>query len=164
MPDNINLKHVSFKTALIAAYDLSKMTKWEIATTADLPLSSVERYLKRNDAYLPNCENIPALCRAMKTRLPLDWIEAQLEDIFPCPAIEDAYGLSGMAMSIAAHVGELCEMVHAQVADNTVQRKEAILSQAKLAEMARHIKAMHDALEPLASGQITDRGDRHESA
>ena len=158
MQQMLNLKHVSFKAALTTAYDMSGMTKGQISSASDLPLNCVERYLKRNDAYSPQPENIPALCRAMKSTLPVDWLVTQIEDIYQHLPIVGASDLADAAMSIADHVGQFCAATREHVADGKVEKREACESQARIAEMIRHLKKLHDALEPLCNGKIIDNG------
>lgn len=158
MQQVLNLKHVSFKAALTTAYDLSGMTKGEISSASDLPLTSVERYLKRNDGYSPQPENIPALCRAMKSSLPVDWLVTQIEDVYGNIPIVGASDLADAALSISEKVGKFCAATRGHVDDGKVEKSEACESQALIAEMIRHLKKLHDALEPLCCGKIIDMG------
>lgn len=160
----INLRHITFKQALVAAKMHSGKTNAEICEASGLSPANVAKYFKEYEAYYPSPCNIPALCSALENSILVDWQVAQLEEMFPEIVILNAKDLTDAAMSITGCVGTFCETVREQVEDNRIDKDEARVSQAMIDGMMCHLKKLRDALEPLASGQITGRGDRHEQA
>lgn len=155
---SINLRHSTFNQALQFAKMLSGLTNSEIAEKSGLSPANVAKYFKPNEDYYPNPCNIPALCCALGNTVLLDWQTAQIAEICPQAAISSATDLSDAAMSVADRVGQLCAVTREHVADGKIDRNEAKESQAQIADMVRHLKGLHDKLEPLASGELIDMG------
>lgn len=156
---SINLRHATFNQVLAYAKMLSGLTNAEISEKSGISPANVAKYFKENEAYYPNPCNIPALCCALGNRIILDWQLAQVEELCPQEPISGARGLADAAMSFAEHVGQFCAETREQVADNQVSQSEAKQSQAKIASMERALASIRIALEPLASGKITDNGE-----
>ena len=159
----INLRQVTFKQALSHAKMLSGKTNAEICEESGLSPANVAKYFKEHEAYYPNPCNIPALCCALGNTVLVDWQVAQVEAVCPEAVIASAKDLSDAALSITGYVGKFCESVRLHVDDGQVSRREAKDSQGQIAGMMARLKAMHDALEPLANGEIVDMGaNNHE--
>lgn len=155
---SINLRQVTFKQALAHAKMLSGKTNAEICEVSGLSPANVAKYFKEHEAYYPNPCNIPTLCAALGNTVLVDWQVAQVAEVCPESIIVGAKDLTDAALSITGYVGKFCESVRLHVEDGQVSRREAKDSQGQIAAMMDRLKSMHDALEPLASGQITDNG------
>jgi transcriptional regulator with XRE-family HTH domain len=88
MPD-FNFRHATFKQTLVYAKLLSRMTNEEISEASGISLAQVARYFQENDAYSPAPALVPALCRAMRNTVLVDWQNAQVEDLRPVKAISN---------------------------------------------------------------------------
>ena len=156
---SINLRHSTFNQALAYAKMLSGLTNAEISEKSGISPANVAKYFKENEAYYPNPCNIPALCCALGNRIILEWQLAQVEELCPQEPILGAKGLADAAMSIAEDVGQFCSQTREQVADNRVSQAEARQGQAKISSMERALASIRIAVDPLASGKITDNGE-----
>ena len=105
MPDYQNM---SATEAMRHAKDVSGLTAEEIGAAAELSAAVVRRYLQRGDEYAPGLDRIPALCRAMRNTVLIQWQQAQLErqaeDV--SPARNRAEVLTAVAR-VAASLGDV---------------------------------------------------------
>lgn len=103
MPDYQNMNAIE---AVRHAKAVSGMTVEQIARAADMPVSTIRRYMERDSGYSPSLERIPALCEAMGNVVLVQWIEAQL-DVPKAPAARSrADVLTAMARA-AASMGDV---------------------------------------------------------
>lgn len=76
MPDYRNMSAVE---AMRHAKEASGMTTEEIARAAGISCAVMRRYLQRgDDGYCPGLDRIAPLCLAMRNRVLIQWLEAQL--------------------------------------------------------------------------------------
>ena len=76
----MNLKDISFKTALRIAKEVSGLTLEDISERTGISLSQLQRYFSEED-YYPSPPKIVAISKAMNTKLLAHWFMAQVEDI-----------------------------------------------------------------------------------
>lgn len=160
MPDYRNMSAVE---AVRHAKEVSGMTTEEIAQAAGISCAVMRRYLQRgDDGYCPGLERIAPLCRAMRNRVLMQWLEAQLE---PTPEIQPAKSRAEIltaAARAAASLGDaqrvLAESEKRGIDPACAREVRSILSEvieecirakAMLAELGSH-KNRTEA-EPLAS-------------
>lgn len=158
MPNNINLRHITFKQALCHARTCAGMTKEEISEVSDINLAQVSRFFQVNDAYNPPPALIPVLCRSLGNTILVDWFNAQIEDVRDGMNIASADGLTRAVMQATQNTGELNAKTLAAIEDDELTQKEAQELQAQFRANGNWNFQAADALEPLASGQITDGG------
>ena len=71
-------KNITAIEALREAKDASGMTAESIAQGVGITATHLRRYLDPNDNYAPSLHIIPGLCRVMRNRILLQWLEAQI--------------------------------------------------------------------------------------
>ena len=71
-------KNMTAIEALREAKDASGMTAESIAQGVGITATHLRRYLDPNDNYAPSLHIIPGLCRVMRNRILLQWLEAQI--------------------------------------------------------------------------------------
>lgn len=98
MPDYQNMSAIE---AVRHAKAVSGMTVEQIARAANMPVSTIRRYMEREGGYLPSLERIPVLCRALGNVVLVQWIEAQLDVQEAPPARSRAEVLTAMARAAA---------------------------------------------------------------
>ena len=105
MPDYQNMTATE---AMRHAKDVSGLTAEEIAAAVGASAAVIRRYLQRGDDYAPGLDRIPALCRAMRNTVLIQWLEAQLERQSKCvrPAQSRAEVLTAVAR-VSACVGDV---------------------------------------------------------
>jgi len=74
----MNLKSISFKTALRIAKEVSGLTLEEISEKTGISLSQLQRYFSEDD-YYPSPPKIVAISRALNTKLLAQWFVAQVD-------------------------------------------------------------------------------------
>ena len=84
-------KNMTAIEALREAKDASGMTAESIAQGVGITATHLRRYLDPNDNYAPSLHIIPGLCRVMRNRILLQWLEAQV--LYPSTAREIRSGL-----------------------------------------------------------------------
>ncbi len=105
MPDYQNMTATE---AIRHAKDVSGLTAEEIGMAAGVSAAVVRRYLQRGDDYEPGLSKVPALCRAMRNTVLIQWQQAQLErqaEDVP-PARNRAEVLTAVAR-VAASLGDV---------------------------------------------------------
>lgn len=86
-------KNMTAIEALREAKDASGMTAESIAQGVGITATHLRRYLDPNDNYAPSLHIIPGLCRVMRNRILLQWLEAQIvADDTPVTPAADARG------------------------------------------------------------------------
>lgn len=95
MPDYQNMTATE---AIRHAKEVSGLTAEEIGAATGLSAAVVRRYLLRGDDYEPGLSKIPALCRAMRNKVLLQWLEVQLE---PAPSVSPAASRAEVLTSVA---------------------------------------------------------------
>ncbi len=78
----MNLKEARFKTVLRYAKDLSGMTLEELAEKTGISLSQIQRYFSDED-YYPSPIKLVAICKALNTTLPIEWMLEQVKGSSP---------------------------------------------------------------------------------
>jgi len=76
----MNLKDISFKTALRIAKEVSGLTLEDISEKTGISLSQLQRYFSEED-YYPSPPKIVAISKALNTKLLAHWFVSQVEDI-----------------------------------------------------------------------------------
>ncbi|GAB6066036.1 hypothetical protein JCM9492_11280 [Aquifex pyrophilus] len=76
----MNLRSLSFKTALRIAKENAGMTLEEISEKTGISLSQLQRYFSEDD-YYPSPPKIVAISRALGTKLLAEWFLAQVSDL-----------------------------------------------------------------------------------
>lgn len=109
MPDYRNMSAVE---ALREAKDASGLTAEAIARGVGLSATHLRRYLDPSDNYAPSLHLIPVLCRVMRNRILLHWLEAQMtpDDVSVTPAATRADVLTAVARAGSA-LGEVQRIV-----------------------------------------------------
>lgn len=105
MPDYQNMTATE---AMRHAKDVSGLTAEEIGRAGGISAAVVRRYLQRDEGYSPGLDRIPALCRAMRNTVLIQWQQAQLErqaEDVP-PARSRAEVLTAVAR-VAASMGDV---------------------------------------------------------
>ena len=161
MPNNINLRHITFKQALCHAKTCADMTKEEISEVSDISLAKVSRFFQVNDAYNPPPALIPVLCRALGNTILVDWFNAQIEALRDDMTITSAEGLTRAVMQATQNTGALNAKTLAAIEDDDLTQKEAQVLQAQFRANGNWNYQAADALEGLASGKIKNNGGVH---
>ncbi len=88
------------------------MTAETIAQGVGITATHLRRYLDPNDNYAPSLHVIPGLCRVMRNRILLQWLEAQIvaDDTPVTPAATRADVLTAVARAGSA-LGEVQRIV-----------------------------------------------------
>ena len=105
-------KNMTAIEALREAKDASGMTAESIAQGVGITATHLRRYLDPNDNYAPSLHIIPGLCRVMRNRILLQWLEAQIvaDDTPVTPAATRADVLTAVARAGSA-LGEVQRIV-----------------------------------------------------
>ena len=99
---DFNLRHATFKQALVFAKLLSGMTNEEISEASGISLAQIARYFQEHDAYAPAPYLLPVLCRVLQNTVLVDWLNAQVEEMRSVPAISTALDLTLALMEAKA--------------------------------------------------------------
>ena len=78
----MNLKEARFKTVLRYAKDISGLTLEEISEKTGISLSQIQRYFSDED-YYPSPIKLVAICKALNTTLPIEWMLQQVKETSP---------------------------------------------------------------------------------
>ena len=150
---DFNLRHATFKQALVYAKLLSGMTNEEISEASGISGPQIARYFQEHDAYAPSPALIPVLCRALGNTVLVDWQDAQVEELRSVPAIATALDLTLAVMEATKNTGTLNAKTAEVLADGKITAEEAKALQAQLRANAMENFRAADALEPLAGGK-----------
>ena len=152
---DFNLRHATFKQALVFAKLLSGMTNEEISEASGISGPQIARYFQEHDAYSPAPALVPALCRAMRNTVLVDWQNAQVEDLRPVAAISNVQDLTMAVMKATQNTGYLNSKTVEAIADNAITQAEARTLQAPFRKNGAWNYQAADALEALAVGTIS---------
>ncbi len=150
---NFNLRHSSFKQALVYAKLLSGMTNEEISEASGIGLARIARYFQEHDAYAPSPVLIKNLCRAMGNTVLVDWINAQVDDLRQDLAIATVQDLTLAVMRATENTGALNSKTMAAINDGQISRQEASALQEQFRKNGEWNRTAADALEDLVSGK-----------
>ena len=145
-----NLRHATFKKALIHAKLVSGMTNEEISEASGISMAQIARYFQENDAYSPAPALIPALCRAMGNNILIDWFNAKVEDLQAEHTIISIQDLTIAVMRATENTGILNRKTVDALADGAFTPLEARVLQAQFRCNAEWNLSAAAALEPLA--------------
>ena len=141
-------KNMTAIEALREAKDASGMTAESIAQGVGITATHLRRYLDPNDNYAPSLHIIPGLCRVMRNRILLQWLEAQIvaDDTVVTPAATRADVLTAVARAGSA-LGEVQRIVaEAQVLYPSTARE----IRSGLGDVIAACRSAQAGLQPLA--------------
>ena len=147
-------KNMTAIEALREAKDASGMTAESIAQGVGITATHLRRYLDPNDNYAPSLHIIPVLCRVMRNRILLQWLEAQLvaDDTPVTPAATRADVLTAVARAGSA-LGEVQRIVaEAQVLYPSTARE----IRSGLGDVIAACRSAQAGLQPLAERRDRD--------
>lgn len=140
--------------ALREAKDASGMTAEGIAQGVGITATHLRRYLDPNDNYAPSLHIIPVLCRVMRNRILLQWLEAQVaaDDTPVMPAATRADVLTAVARAGSA-LGDVQRIVaEAQVLYPSTARE----IRSGLGDVIAACRSAQAGLQPLAERRDRD--------
>lgn len=154
-----NLRHSTFKKALVLAKLESGLTQAEISERSGLNQASVARYFSEHDDYTPSPALLPSLCRALRNTILIDWLNAQVEDMrLKDEAVTSIQQVITNSLQIGKRTGRLMKLTEEIIADGKVDQDEArTLQGIHLAEAERQQK-LAESYEKLAKGEVVDNG------
>lgn len=147
-------KNMTAIEALREAKDASGMTAESIAQGLGITATHLRRYLDPNDNYAPSLHIIPGLCRVMRNRILLQWLEAQIvaDDTVVTPAATRADVLTAVARAGSA-LGEVQRIVaEAQVLYPSTARE----IRSGLGDVIAACRSAQAGLQPLAERRDRD--------
>ena len=143
-------KNMTAIEALREAKDASGMTAESIAQGVGITATHLRRYLDPNDNYAPSLHIIPVLCRVMRNRILLQWLEA--DDTPVTPAATRADVLTAVARAGSA-LGEVQRIVaEAQVLYPSTARE----IRSGLGDVIAACRSAQAGLQPLAERRDRD--------
>ena len=149
---DFNLRHATFKQALVFAKLLSGMTNEEISEASGISGAQIARYFQEHDAYAPSPALVPVLCRALRNTVLVDWLNAQVEELRPVAPISTVQDLTMAVMKATQNTGTLNSKTLAAIADGTISPQEARTLQAQFRTNGNWNHEAADALDALAGG------------
>lgn len=147
-----NLRHATFKQALVYSKRLSQKTNEEISKASGIGLANVTRYFKEKDDYSPSPALIPRLCRALNNIVLVDWFNTQIEDLSPDLNIQTSADLTQAVLRASANTGDLNSETLKVIIGGSISKKDAQALQARFRKNGQWNLQAADALETLAKG------------
>ena len=148
-------KRMTAVEAVRLAKERSGMTAEEIASAAGVSTAVMNRYLRRQEGYLPGLDMLPRLCRAMGNDIILEWLKAQMEErAIPLSIVESPFMAMSRAMASLASVS-------AMLAE---ERKGCFPRMTEISQELEKVRRACDMLEACAKAGGAFVAERHSAA
>lgn len=148
--------HMTAKQALVLAKDASGLTNAQIANRTAIGPEAVQRYFSEFDDYFPAIKHVPALCRALGNTIIFDWLRAQMADMLPSEdPMDSVAAVAQTAVTLGALAGNVCAEASEAMADGIIEAHEARALNARLADLAEHVKIAQSRLQPVIIGHAS---------
>lgn len=145
--------------AIRHAKDVSGMTTEEIAAAAGIRPAAVRRYLAQDsEDYFPGLDKIPALCRAMRNDVLIQWLQAQIGSRDTVPSATSRADVLTAAARAAASLGDV-QRTLVDTADGGITPFRARELRSQLRDVVLDCQHLQDMLLELACARDISEAD-----